>query len=117
MTGLATNDIRARSSAVEHYLDTVGVTGSIPVAPTIFQQASSLLARTRCALHFTAVCSGGSFSDPWGITVAADGRILVADRSAFGGPGGVIACDPLTGAQTTVEMSSCLAMKARDTTT
>src|ERR1700731_1750168 len=28
--------IRARSSAVEHYLDTVGVTGSIPVAPTIF---------------------------------------------------------------------------------
>ncbi len=25
---------RARSSAVEHYLDTVGVTGSIPVAPT-----------------------------------------------------------------------------------
>ncbi len=27
---------RARSSAVEHYLDMVGVTGSIPVAPTIF---------------------------------------------------------------------------------
>jgi hypothetical protein len=26
---------RARSSAGEHYLDTVGVTGSIPVAPTI----------------------------------------------------------------------------------
>jgi hypothetical protein len=26
----------ARSSAVEHYLDTVGVTGSIPVAPTRF---------------------------------------------------------------------------------
>ena len=26
---------RARSSAVEHYLDMVGVTGSIPVAPTI----------------------------------------------------------------------------------
>ena len=25
----------ARSSAVEHYLDMVGVTGSIPVAPTI----------------------------------------------------------------------------------
>ncbi len=30
-TGLAAG---ARSSAVEHYLDTVGVTGSIPVAPT-----------------------------------------------------------------------------------
>ena len=27
---------RARSSAGEHYLDTVGVTGSIPVAPTSF---------------------------------------------------------------------------------
>jgi hypothetical protein len=27
--------IRARSSAEEHYLDMVGVTGSIPVAPTI----------------------------------------------------------------------------------
>ncbi len=26
---------RVRSSAVEHYLDMVGVTGSIPVAPTI----------------------------------------------------------------------------------
>ena len=26
---------RARSSAGEHYLDMVGVTGSIPVAPTI----------------------------------------------------------------------------------
>ena len=29
-------DARARSSAEEHYLDMVGVTGSIPVAPTIF---------------------------------------------------------------------------------
>jgi hypothetical protein len=28
-------DNRARSSAEEHYLDMVGVTGSIPVAPTI----------------------------------------------------------------------------------
>lgn len=27
---------RARSSAGEHYLDMVGVTGSIPVVPTIF---------------------------------------------------------------------------------
>ena len=26
----------ARSSAVEHYVDIVGVTGSIPVAPTIY---------------------------------------------------------------------------------
>ncbi len=28
-------DDRARSSAGEHYVDIVGVTGSIPVAPTI----------------------------------------------------------------------------------
>ena len=40
--------IRARSSAVEHYLDTVGVTGSIPVAPTILHcnlSAASLRVR------------------------------------------------------------------------
>lgn len=29
------NGFRVRSSAGEHYLDMVGVTGSIPVAPTI----------------------------------------------------------------------------------
>ena len=32
---IAAGPIRARSSAEEHYLDMVGVTGSIPVAPTI----------------------------------------------------------------------------------
>jgi hypothetical protein len=32
---------RARSSAEEHYLDMVGVTGSIPVAPTIPNQTVS----------------------------------------------------------------------------
>jgi hypothetical protein len=30
----ASGFVRARSSAEEHYLDMVGVTGSIPVAPT-----------------------------------------------------------------------------------
>ena len=30
------NEARARSSAGEHYVDIVGVTGSIPVAPTSF---------------------------------------------------------------------------------
>ena len=34
--------IRARSSAEEHYLDMVGVTGSIPVAPTILPRFSKL---------------------------------------------------------------------------
>jgi hypothetical protein len=33
---VAAGPIRARSSAEEHYLDMVGVTGSIPVAPTRF---------------------------------------------------------------------------------
>ena len=33
---------RARSSAGEHYLDMVGVTGSIPVAPTIQSQGTNM---------------------------------------------------------------------------
>ena len=33
--GSPAEGLRARSSAEEHYLDMVGVTGSIPVAPTI----------------------------------------------------------------------------------
>src|SRR5262249_18046185 len=39
----STRPNRARSSAVEHYLDTVGVTGSIPVAPTMRVAGSSAL--------------------------------------------------------------------------
>jgi hypothetical protein len=47
--------------------------------------------------------SGGpSFVDPFGITLAANGDILVADQNAFGGGGGVIRVDPVTGARTTV---------------
>ena len=42
--------LRARSSAEEHYLDMVGVTGSIPVAPTIFLISSERRTRTRRAL-------------------------------------------------------------------
>jgi hypothetical protein len=34
-------DFRARSSAGEHYLDMVGVTGSIPVVPTIRSSETS----------------------------------------------------------------------------
>src|SRR5260221_13902370 len=43
--------IRARSSAVEHYLDTVGVTGSIPVAPTIFLAMLFAQAFVDCAFR------------------------------------------------------------------
>src|SRR5690606_35618743 len=39
--------MRARSSAVEHYLDMVGVTGSIPVAPTTRQWQSGRLPAAR----------------------------------------------------------------------
>jgi hypothetical protein len=35
--------LRARSSAEEHYLDMVGVTGSIPVAPTSFHNQINLI--------------------------------------------------------------------------
>ena len=38
--GIEAVPLRARSSAGEHYLDMVGVTGSIPVAPTIISFAS-----------------------------------------------------------------------------
>ena len=37
--------VRARSSAGEHYVDIVGVTGSIPVAPTIFRVLSQGVVR------------------------------------------------------------------------
>ena len=50
----------------------------------------------------TTASSGGSFVDPIGITVEADGTILIADR--FAGPtfftGGLIRVDPANGAQT-----------------
>ena len=47
--------------------------------------------------------SGGpSFVDPFGIALSANGDILVADQNAFGGGGGVIRVDPVTGVRTTV---------------
>jgi hypothetical protein len=48
------------------------------------------------------VSAGGSFVDPFGVALEADGDILVADTDAFGGGGGVIRVDPATGAQTAV---------------
>ena len=49
---------RARSSAGEHYLDMVGVTGSIPVAPTTqsTQTGETVLARKEAV-------SAGIFDD------------------------------------------------------
>jgi Ca2+-binding RTX toxin-like protein len=42
------------------------------------------------------------FVNPNGIAVAADGQILISDRKAFGGTGGVISVDPATGKETKV---------------
>jgi hypothetical protein len=45
---------------------------------------------------------GPAFVDPFALTLAANGDILVSDQNAFGGGGGVIRVDPVTGARTTV---------------
>src|SRR5262245_41609300 len=45
---------------------------------------------------------GPAFVDPFALTLAANGDILVSDQNAFGGGGGVIRVDPATGVRTTV---------------
>jgi hypothetical protein len=42
----------AHSSAVEHYLDMVGVTGSIPVAPTICSVRNHMISTTSKAKKY-----------------------------------------------------------------
>ena len=49
-----------------------------------------------------APAGGPNFSDPIQLALAANGDVLVTDSSAFGGTGGVIRVDPVTGARTTV---------------
>lgn len=46
--------------------------------------------------------TGPSFADPAGMALAPGGDLLVADMNAFGGPGGVIRVNPVTGARSTV---------------
>ncbi len=46
--------------------------------------------------------TGPGFADPAGMALAPGGEVLVADLNAFGGPGGVIRVDPVTGARTTL---------------
>jgi hypothetical protein len=50
----------------------------------------------------TKPVGGPDFVWPWGLTVAPDGAILVSDKQAFGGSGGIIRVDPVTGIRTTV---------------
>jgi DNA-binding beta-propeller fold protein YncE len=50
------------------------------------------------------LAQGGMLVEPWNVVVLADGRLLVADASAFG-TGGLIAVDPDNGQQTKVASS------------
>ena len=49
---------------------------------------------------------GPAFVDPFALTLAANGDILVSDQNAFGGGGGVIRVDPVTGVRTTVTQNA-----------
>jgi hypothetical protein len=58
---------------------------------------------TRTTLSENSAPPGGpTFDAPFGIAREASGTILVADAAAFGGGGGIIRVDPVTGARTTV---------------
>ena len=50
----------------------------------------------------SAPAGGPSFAAPTGLAVEADGDIVVSDFQAFGGTGGIIRVDPLSGVRTTV---------------
>src|SRR5689334_21550129 len=68
--------MRARSSAGEHYLDMVGVTGSIPVAPTMLRSRSErrMPRRSRQAkagfLHPQASYGLAGHASPFGLRMA-----------------------------------------------
>ena len=49
---------------------------------------------------------GAAFVDPFALTLAANGDILVSDQNAFGGGGGVIRVDPVTGVRTPVTQNA-----------
>ncbi|HEY1274026.1 MAG TPA: hypothetical protein VGF25_03920 [Thermoleophilaceae bacterium] len=49
---------------------------------------------------------GPAFVDPFALTLAANGDILVSDQNAFGGGGGVIRVNPTTGARTVVTQNT-----------
>jgi outer membrane protein assembly factor BamB len=51
------------------------------------------------------LAQGDMLAEPWNVVFLADGRLLVADASAFG-TGGLIAVDPANGQQTKVASSS-----------
>ena len=83
---------RACSSAGEHYVDIVGVTGSIPVASTIFPQGIASVEETALARSKTPVCYTSSvWGDPvdqqrWKGSLSFDGLLQqqLVLQGAFG---------------------------------
>ena len=54
---------------------------------------------------YRTLARGGMLAEPWNVVFLADGRLLVADASAFD-TGGLIAIDPANGQRTKVASSS-----------
>ena len=53
---------------------------------------------------------GGSFADPFGIAIDANGDLLVADRNFQAALPRIIRVDPVTGAQTIVSSGGSLSL-------
>ena len=66
-----------RSSAVEHCLDTAGVTGSIPVAPTIFQHIF-FLCHNRVTMKGNTMASIRKRGTKWQVQVRHKGHKLIS---------------------------------------
>ena len=80
--------------------------GTIVVAnPGFDGQNIGLFAVNPANGQVTPLAQGGMFVVPWNVVFLADGRLLVADATAFG-TGGLIAVDPDSGQQTKVSSSS-----------
>jgi sugar lactone lactonase YvrE len=54
----------------------------------------------------TSPTGGPDFVWPWGLTFAPNGDVLVSDKQAFGGSGGIIRVDPVTGTRSTVSQNA-----------
>ncbi|WP_406696653.1 tandem-95 repeat protein [Singulisphaera sp. Ch08] len=50
----------------------------------------------------SVVSSGGQFIAPYGVTIASDGSLIVADRGPLGGTGTLFRIDPTTGTQSVI---------------
>ncbi len=73
--------------------------GDVIVADSLDQQVEAVNPETGAK---APVSTGGNFVFPAGVTFDGDGNILVVDRDAFGGDGGVIRINQSNGSQTVV---------------